>query len=478
MVVFRLIQLSALSILAILPLFTLLPGDAHASKMNGEFVRQTGQAKDLQNNTLSIQYDVSWELNTLLGEPLKLAKLKWYLPEGATINGSNISNLPSYRHNVPLKLIPPQILENIKLYDVNISIKYVQLGSGDSFWVDFDLGIPGKHGGEHSFNVYGSPKWDKLFKGHSNDLYFDAESTRSLMKKGEFRAAQIKINKAKVKLNDVLLWIQKNSDKKAINIKLTNARKHLDIIDSVLELPASKLARELDYFEDLLERADSFSAIAKLDKKVDMVIKKLESGVPARYQLPGIGNYYASKRRQLKEELEKGLKISVKAGKENHEELNYQNWKNLKTDQLKQRSADYNKAISKLHLTPTLDRASGKWGFKAQGQWVIEPRFLNAKEFDGTFAEVITDEKYKTEFYTSTNECGVFSRRSREVRYLKSEYIDRRGDIFGDPVWVKAPNPTLSAGGFKLSRKRHFSDPEDQKRWERKIREEKRRRCK
>jgi len=153
---------------------------------------------DDDGDAISINGEVKVSLRTLLGEPLVGCGLKWSVNQVLRVEG------------MPVADVPPDVRNSIKMHSVKL--QFPTNNTNQLAEIICDAGALKPEGsGKYSFNVPGSPNWNKTFrvKG-SRDEYHNEQQAKSIAKSlfenGFNRLAVIRIDSAEINLRSVKDW--------------------------------------------------------------------------------------------------------------------------------------------------------------------------------------------------------------------------------------------------------------------------------
>lgn len=172
---------------------------------------------------INFQLDTVLKLTTLVQEPVVTAKFRWF-----TSDPSNVVDIPSYSSGttilkkVSLSALGGKARDLISLY--NVKIGFIYRKSNSRIQLVADMGVVAKGDGqEWSFNVSGSPNWNRLFINHGNRIeygnlnsqtYLTAEEAKDAYREityDDYTFVGINLHNAHISLYDLQSWYAKNS---------------------------------------------------------------------------------------------------------------------------------------------------------------------------------------------------------------------------------------------------------------------------
>jgi len=413
-------------------------------------------AASLYNAEVLFEYDVKWKLDTLLNEPLRNLSIRWRFPITGKIVGEDLTSFKGYQQSFPISDLPPHILETIRIYDVKVRITLARPGVGKEATVTFDAGVPDKAGPNWSYNVTGSPSWNKLMKSIGTHQPFTEDSAKTLMSAKKLEGRSGETMTAKVRLGEALRWLKRKSDKEPLRRMLKGAKEHLYVLNSTLGLPTENMELEFKYLEDQLDWAGTIPALDKVREQLVVAFENLEKGVPKRYVVPKLEHQYLVQRTKISKWVEQQLaELNQSLNDYKKSTHVYRQWEEAKRAELAASEANLNSLYARLKVIPAQDKGSALWGYKYEhnGEWAIPAKFLFANGFnDEGLARVGVDRKVETTKVRKNNLC---SKKWRYVTvrkiYLKHATIDIKGKQVGaTSSWYQ---PRSRSSGFKLTAK-------------------------
>lgn len=164
-----------------------------------------------------VELDFKWSIDTLLGSPVVSCQARWKIVDSGSTPAVNV-RLPTKRgYKMTLVKPPLSVLNKIRIYDVEIKTRLKAPGTLGSvtYYHDLDPGVMAGAGSSLSFNVPGSPRWDRLFK-YSSDQYIEEKFSKPIvvgMKKQrrDFALVPESFLSLKFNLSAVKEWMRENS---------------------------------------------------------------------------------------------------------------------------------------------------------------------------------------------------------------------------------------------------------------------------
>jgi len=410
-----------------------------AIAFEGEFKNIRGTAKSLYDAELSFEYDAKWELQTLMGEPLRKLQIRWRFPIFGKIVGKDLTPFEGYKNSFLVSDLPANIRAKIRIYGVKVRVSVARSNIGKEANITFDAGVPDKAGMDWSYNVTGSPSWEKFMTYIGTHEALSVEKSKTLMKSEILEGRSAETMQAKVHLGEVLRWLRRKSDKEPVRTMIKGAREHIEVLDSVLGLPTRGLEMELGLLEEHLNAASSIKELDKVRKRVASALLRLDQGIPIRYQVPKLKAYYS----QLRAEIRKWVSIQTaeleKALNDSDESKSiYEKWKKTKNIELAAALKKLKDLQARSILIPQRDGKSGLYGYVYENNkmWAIKPRFEQASKFDKNGHAVVgVDTKYEKIRVKKIARCtkktyykDVTIMLSRSIRIDKSGKYIPKGD--------------------------------------------------
>ncbi|MCA2007953.1 hypothetical protein [Tritonibacter mobilis] len=172
---------------------------------------------------VSIDWAAEVKIGSFLGEPVVSTRFRYDLDGGmVTLPTSTLKGSPYETHT--LESLPQVAQDMVRLYDVKLKAEFAS-PRGDLYLIS-DVGLPGKPG-EWSFNVPGSPDWDRLFihagTSPQNPRYLPGEEARALVRSG-LSASGASVLSAGLTLYDLHNWYERE-----------NPSHYLDVYDRALD---------------------------------------------------------------------------------------------------------------------------------------------------------------------------------------------------------------------------------------------------
>ncbi|GAA4227495.1 uncharacterized protein YfaP (DUF2135 family) [Sagittula marina] len=179
-------MIRALSLILVFAFLSPFPASAQQVfdfDASGETV--PGEGADGSGAILTLNWNAQVKIGRLLGEPMVSSRFRFDLLGGTVTLPSTTAEGTSRYETYSLVSLPKAAWQIIELYDVKLRLDF--RGSSDDFYLITDVGLPGESG-EWSFNVPGSPNWDKLFiKGSSqadDPVYLDGARAKQEFSQG------------------------------------------------------------------------------------------------------------------------------------------------------------------------------------------------------------------------------------------------------------------------------------------------------
>jgi len=419
-----------------------IPSPAFA--FEGEHVNNTGEATSLYEATVPFEFDVKWSLGTLMGEPVRNLSMRWSFPFGAEIVGEKLTPFDAYSKRFAISDLPKSIQKTIRLYDVKVKIGFSEIsdrGRFSSADVTFDAGVPAADGNEWSYNVPGSPAWEKFVTRPGMNTYFSKEEAKAVLKEKNLYSVWAQNVSAKVKLGEALRWLRRKSDKAPLEYMLKGARKHLKANEKYAGLPVGDIALEFEILDNQLARAGSITALDDVRTKLAVSLKNLADGVPESYRVPALADEYDKARTEVSKWIKTQVaELNTALNNFETDTKTYKKWVVDKKTALGVLSKNRSVILSKLDLHPVQEKHGKRWGYKTKGidQWVIKPRFLGASRFNSNETAVVTiDTEKRYERVKRGGRCGSKTYwKSMDVTYYKSATIDKAGKQVGSAHWA------------------------------------------
>ncbi len=297
-------------------------GDAHAIEIKGKDSGTCGVgcATDIPH----FDYEAAWKVWILMGSIVTNAQIKWrfsdrtYLPLPLPPGGSD-----------SIGSIPQAAWKRISLYDVKLKlIGHRKNRSEQRYSITIDLGVPWKPGEDKwSFNVPGSPDWDKLFEPVGPGSLLSTDQAKALFNEG-FVVDGVELVDPKmsfVAFHDKLL--EGRADWRADTMRRT-VSKQIDNVEKLAGLPADRLRVRL-VKADAIRKENPNQIPSDLQKLYD----KLNAGVPNRFVAPARRGAYQRAREKTAEKGRREVKLLLPGQRADR----YPGWKKAKTAELKAR---------------------------------------------------------------------------------------------------------------------------------------------
>jgi len=274
------------------------------------------------------KYQVAWKVWTLMGSVITDAQIKWQLPDGAWLP---LPEPPGGNANI--STVPQAAWERISLYDVKLQIVgHLKNRSDLRYSIIIDLGVPWKPGAEKwSFNVPGSPEWDKLvshFGGiGQHGQYLSASEAKSLFKDG-FVADHTRLIDPKLSL---VVYFDKLLEGRAdwrAGVMRRTVTDQISNIERYAGLPAAKLRKRLDRAVAALKENPK-----RIPDDLQRLFDKLNAGIPDKYIRPARRELYSRERDKASGNARAELKLLLPGGRSD----GYAEWRDAKQAELKKR---------------------------------------------------------------------------------------------------------------------------------------------
>lgn len=414
-------------------LLTVMP--TWALTFEGEQQNLTLEARSVYGVSLSVDYDIKWELNTLLGEPTRNLVLRWRLPPQAVIRLNGVEKFGNLPAEIRVSDLPTEIRNTIRLYDVNVQVGIYDapvnaqvLANG---YVDFDAGSPAKAGEEWSYNVTGSPDWPDFMTRHDGQPLSEEEAKAVMSAATLYGDVQETKVTAKIALGDVLRWLSRDTEKNTVLTMIDAVVSHVVVLDEVLNQPVEEMLSELDLLSDQVKASSNASEIQQIQQNMQELLDMMAVGFPPTMVPSGKAEEYAERRAGVAADLKQLLIILIPDETAlTAEERAYQDWlkekevalaANVSEPELKfpfgrvevsdqncmYQSAlrEYSPAIDNYQGADSTVKFEGIWlsGFKPGGRnsdeafdakrgdtWVVEPKYEGAGNFNDDGIAVVT----------------------------------------------------------------------------------------
>jgi hypothetical protein len=293
-----------------------------------------------QDQLPGFNYQVAWKVWTLMGSVITDAQIKWQLPDGARLP------LPEPPGGYADKSsVPQSAWERISLYDVKLQVVgHLKNRSDVRYSIIIDLGVPWKPGAEKwSFNVPGSPEWDKLVShfnpgGGNNGQYLSASEAKSLFKDG-FIADQTSLIDPKLSL---VVYFDKLLEGRAdwrTGIMRRTVTDQIGNIERYAGLPTAKLQERLDRAVAALKENPK-----RIPDDLQRLFDKLNAGIPDKYIRPARRELYSRERDKAADKGRTELKLLLPGGRSD----GYAAWRDAKQAELKKRKPPVDFADDKI----------------------------------------------------------------------------------------------------------------------------------
>lgn len=223
----------------------------------------------------TVQGEVRWAAGLLYGEPVVDMRLNW---EPGPINNHL---KPIYAKADPmLGVLSPdsEAAQQLRLYDAKARLT-VTYGFAD-YTLDADLGVPGRPGGEESYNVAGSPDWSRLFRDRDGN-FVSAEQAREIFQSGALDTASARITQARIDTSKFeTWWLDRNVERYAGPLRdAIDAR--LDALGNAFDLPTDEIRAEIAAL------GPGLSGRALVDKLEGILFKLSPDRIPAKFMGEG-----------------------------------------------------------------------------------------------------------------------------------------------------------------------------------------------
>jgi len=282
-----------------------------------------------QDQLPGFKYQVAWKVWTLMGGVITDAQIKWQLPDGSRLP------LPEPPGGyADISTVPQTAWERISLYDVKLQIVgHLKNRSDVRYSIIIDLGVPWKPGAEKwSFNVPGSPEWDKLVShfnpgGGNNGQYLSASEAKSLFKDG-FIADQTSLIDPKLSL---VVYFDKLLEGRAdwrADVMRRTVTAQIGNIGRYAGLPTAKLQERLDRAVAVLKENPK-----RIPDDLQRLFDKLNTGIPDKYIRPARRELYNRERDKASGNTRAELKLFLPGGRSD----GYAAWRDAKQAELKKR---------------------------------------------------------------------------------------------------------------------------------------------
>jgi len=214
----------------------------------------------------NINYEVGWKVSTLMGEPVVSTNIKWTPKE--------IGDLlpPEYRKIAP-ELYQPgpardEALKQLRIYDVKVEVTgHPASAPNTSYSLDMDAGIPGKPGGEGSFNVPGSPNWNGLFRNRQAGYMADMDTAKTIVKNG-FVVTGTRVTQASFDTSGLRDWLYRKSVGKYNEAYRNAVMAKLDLAEKAYGLPMQAIRDRINALGANLSDKELNAKLIELNTKL------------------------------------------------------------------------------------------------------------------------------------------------------------------------------------------------------------------
>ena len=221
-----------------------------------------------------IQARIDWQVGPLVGEPVIDSRIAWRPTESF----GGISDLvpPIYGQADPNLFYNTsnEAAEQLRLYEAKarISVRY----GNQTYTIDSDLGVPDKAGDKSSYNVAGSPSWDRLFRDQSG-AFISAAQAKEIFGSGSMAGAEATLVSAKMDTSKFEeWWLDKNVERYAAPLR-SAIDGRLAALENSFGLPTADLRAEI---AGLQGGKDARALIGKLEG----ILQKLSPDrIPAKF---------------------------------------------------------------------------------------------------------------------------------------------------------------------------------------------------
>jgi hypothetical protein len=216
---------------------------------------------------------VDWNVSVLVGEPVVDTRLAW---KPDNVFGSVQGFVaPIYGAADPdLFYKSAEAAAQLRLYEAKARLT-VHHGN-QTYTIESDLGVPDKPGEKLSYNVAGSPSWDRLFRDDSG-AFVPAETAREIVSSGSMAGAEASLVSAEVDTTKFEeWWLDKNVDRYAAPLrKAIDGR--LAALEESFGLPTEELRAEI------AELGRGLPARARLDRLESILRKLAPDRIPGKF---------------------------------------------------------------------------------------------------------------------------------------------------------------------------------------------------
>ncbi len=223
----------------------------------------------------AVRGEVRWAAGLLYGEPVVDMRLTW---EPGTITHHLKPIYSSADPSLSVAGAGSEAAQQLRLYDARARLS-VDMG-GARYTLDADLGVPGRPGGEESYNVAGSPDWSRLFRDRDGN-FVPADHARWIFDSGAMRTATVGITQARIDTSRFeSWWLDKNVERYAGPLRdAIDAR--LDALGNAFDLPTDDIRAEIAAL------GPGLSGRALVGKLEDILFKLSPDRIPAKFMGEG-----------------------------------------------------------------------------------------------------------------------------------------------------------------------------------------------
>lgn len=188
-----------------------------------------------------IKARINWKVGFLVGEPVIDTRIAWQ-PEA--VFGSLRGFVPPIYSQADPDLFynAGEAAAQLRLYEAKARLTV--LHGNQTYTIDSDLGVPDKAGEKMSYNVPGSPSWDRLFRDASG-AFIPAAKAKEIIGSGSMAGAAASLVSAKVDTGKFEeWWLDKNAERYAAPLRAAIDGR-LAALEASFGLPTEELRAEI-----------------------------------------------------------------------------------------------------------------------------------------------------------------------------------------------------------------------------------------
>ena len=215
----------------------------------------------------AVRFDANWIVGTLFNEPVVNTQISWS-PKDVS------AHLPAaYRRADPSLGSDPEALKRIRIYDTKLKMTVAH--DNEHYTLEVDPGVPQGAGQGMSFNVAGSPDWDRLLKD-SNGKFIPPEQAKDVLRAG-FNVVKTELTQARMDTSQLEQWWFGKNIGRYNDVLRQTVDQRLDALSLAFGLPVKEIRDQLDAY------AKGKSPREHFDKLKEVLDKLAPDRLPAKY---------------------------------------------------------------------------------------------------------------------------------------------------------------------------------------------------